>query len=681
MRPFIRLATSIALVQLSALTVQASEVIPSPADGSPAATLESFVPAHPAPGDLEHLQGIFKAYRDNDLTEAEVLKTKLAQPAAQALAEWFAIRSGLPVGLDRIMAFRRDNPDWPVTSQIRRRSEDALLAERRSPSEVRAFFAQQPPVTAAGRIALAFALKTDGAEQEASELIRHVWREDTFGPDVERRILDRFPGLLAQPDHRFRMERLLLKENWGGAQRAAGYAGKDYGLLVKARMAVFQGKKKAEKAFAAVPAPLRGDPSFLFSRALLQRRSNNLVEAADIIMQAPRDPELRVDGDEWWAEQRLIARSLLDKGNARKAYEVASHHAAESAAQQIEAEFHAGWIALRFLSDPATASRHFGTVAKTASTPISVARVAYWQGRAAEAAGQTQDARLFFERAAQNPTTYYGQLAQERLGRAIVLRNIDPLSADERQAFDRLIPVQAVQWLQRIGEPDLAVSLCSDLAQSLGDPRQLDALAGLAASQQNPRAVLAIGKIALQRGFPLDQHAYPLAAIPDFEPVGDEVEPAMVYAIARQESAFNPRAVSSAGARGLMQLMPATAKRTAQRFGVGFDLNRLTEDPSYNAKIGSAHLGELMEDWKGSHILAFASYNAGGGNVIKWVKSYGDPRKPDVDEVDWIERIPFYETRNYVQRVLENLRVYRQRLKEKVLPVPAPATAAATSTQ
>jgi soluble lytic murein transglycosylase len=259
------------------------------------------------------------------------------------------------------------------------------------------------------------------------------------------------------------------------------------------------------------------------------------------------------------------------------------------------------------------------------------------------------------------------------------LIKVDPLTEDERRAFDALIPVQVVKLLQQIDEPDLSLGLYSDLAQTLNDPGKLDALAGLATSQQNPRAVLSVGKIALQRGFPLDLHAYPLAAIPEFQPVGDEVEPAMVYAIARQESAFNPRAISSAGARGLMQLMPETAKRTAKRFGVGFDLKRLIEDPSYNAKIGSAHLGELMEDWKGSYILAFASYNAGGGNVIKWVRSYGDPRKPDVDEVDWVERIPFYETRNYVQRVLENLRVYRARLNEKPAPA-APATADATGT-
>ncbi len=676
----IRLVTSVALVHLSALTARANETPLIKVEQGQPSTLESFVPPSPVPGDLDHLPGIFKAYRDNDLTEAEILKAKLSQPAAQALVEWYAMRSGLPVGFDRLMAFQRNYPSWPVTSQARRRSEDALLAERKPSSVVREFFATQPPATAGGRIALAFALKSDGLEQQANEQIKHVWREDTFGPDLERRILDRFPGVLTQADHRFRMERLLLKENWGGAQRAAGHAGKDHGLLVKARMAVFQGKKKAEKAFSAVPTSLRGDPSYLFSRALLLRRSNKLAEAASIIMQAPRDPELRVDGDEWWAEQRLITRALLDKGDVKIAYDVASHHAAESPVQQIEAEFHAGWIALRFLSDPATAARHFATVARTASTPISISRIAYWQARAAEAAGAAQDAKLFYERAADQPTTYYGQLAQSKLGRTIALRKVEPLSGEERKAFDALVPVQAVKLLQQIGENDLALGLYTDLAQTLTDPGQLDALAALATSHQHPRAVLAIGKVALQRGFPLDQHAYPLAAIPDFEPVGDEVETAMVYAIARQESAFNPRAISSAGARGLMQLMPATAKRTAQRFGVGFDLKRLIEDPSYNAKIGSAHLGELMEDWKGSYILAFASYNAGGGNVIKWVRSYGDPRDPEVDEVDWVERIPFYETRNYVQRVMENLRVYRQRLNEKPVPT-APATADATSTE
>jgi soluble lytic murein transglycosylase len=675
MRLFIPLLASVAAIQLSALTHVYAEDAPS--RPSEATTLENFSPPSRAMGDLEQLPLIFKAYRDNDPAEAAVLKSKLSDPAAQAVAEWFAIRSGIPIGFERIMAFRKDYPDWPTTAQLRRRMEETFLAERRSTAEIRAFFDKRSPVTAPGRVMLGFALKNDGLDKEAAELLRYAWREDTFGSDLESRILDRLPGLLTQADHRYRMERSLLKENWGAALRAADYAGKDYVALAKARMSVFQGKKKAAKAFAAVPAALKSDPSFLFSRALLQHRSNNLVEAANIIMQAPRDHELRVDGDEWWAEQRSIARSLLDKGDAQTAYNVASHHTAESPAQQVEAEFHAGWIALRFLNDPATASKHFATAAKIASTPISLARMAYWQARAAEAAGASGDAKLFYARAADHPTTYYGQLAREKLGESVSLRSVEPLKDEERRAFEAHIPVRAVSLLHQVGETELAIGLYGDLAQTLNDPGQLDALASLATSQQNPRAVLAVGKIALQRGFPLDQHAYPLAAIPDFEPVGDEVEPAMVYAIARQESAFNPKAISSAGARGLMQLMPATAKRTAEHFGLSFDLKRLVEDPSYNARIGTAHLGELMGDWKGSYILAFASYNAGGGNVKKWIGAYGDPRTPQVDMIDWVERIPFYETRNYVQRVMENLQVYRARLKEQATP-PEAATADAT---
>jgi soluble lytic murein transglycosylase len=635
------------------------------------ADLEAFgllatAPIAQPPGDMDYLPQIIAAYRGGDFVEADILSSKLSQPGALALAEWIAFRTGVPADFDRIQTFRKDYPDWPDAASLRRRAEAALLKGRKPASTVRAYFAKQPPATGAGRIALAFALKSDGADAQAADLIRHVWREESFGPDLEKRILDQFPGVLAQSDHRFRMERLLFKESWGGALRAAGYAGQDYEGLVKARMGVFQGGKKAEKAFGAVPAALRSDSSYIFSRALFLRRKGKLVEAAQVMNQAPRDPDLLADGDEWWSERRLISRTLLDKKDFKAAYDVASHHGAESPAQRIEAEFHSGWIALRFLDDHAAAAKHFAEAANSASTPISIARAAYWQGRAAEALGIQEDAKQFYRRAAEQPITFYGQLAREKLGLPIELRQPDPITDEARQAFEALAPVQALQLLRQLGEEELAIGLSIELAQTLNDPVRLNALGSLLEAHGNPRALLAVGKIAVQRGFPLDSHAYPTVGIPDFKPVGDEVEPAMVYAIARQESAFNPRALSSAGARGLMQLMPATAKRTAQRFGVAFDVKRLTEDPAYNAKLGSAHLGELMDDWRGSHVLAFASYNAGGGNVMKWIKTYGDPRRSDVDLVDWIERIPFYETRNYVQRVLENLNVYRRRLEPKI---------------
>ena len=676
------LSTCAVFLSLTASSAALAHVTPSPGGAAKhrlegirvaASDIEVFglmasAPIAQPPGDLDFLPKIIEAYRKRDFSEADIFESKLADPAALALAEWVAIRTGAPLGFGRLRAFTEDYPDWPVTSLVRRRMEEALLRNRVGASEVRAFFAGDGPMSGAGRIALAFALLEDGKPTEAADLVRHIWREETFGPELEKRILERFPTALAVADHRFRMERFLLKESWGAATRAAGYAGKPYETLVKARMGVFRGGKAAEKAFGAVPASLRSDSSYMFSRALFLRRKGKLVEAAEVMNKAPRDPEILADGDEWWNERRLIARTLLDKGDAKAAYAVASHHGAESPAQRIEAEFHSGWIALRFLDDAKGAAKHFAEAASIASTPISVARAAYWQGRAAEALNEDADAKRYYQLAADQPITYYGQLAREKLGLPIELRSSEPLTEDGRRAFEALTPVKALKLLQQVGEEELAISLSIELAQTLGDPARLAALAELAETHGNHRAVLSIGKIAVQRGFPLDAYAYPVAGIPDFNPIADEVEPAMVYAIARQESAFNPRAKSHAGARGLMQLMPATAKRTAQRFKVGFDVDRLIEDPAYNAKLGSAHLFELMEDWRGSHILAFASYNAGGGNVMKWVKSYGDPRKPGIDTVDWIERIPFYETRNYVQRVLENLLVYRHRLEPK-LPI------------
>ena len=335
---------------------------------------------------------------------------------------------------------------------------------------------------------------------------------------------------------------MLFREAWGGAQRAAARAGDGYAGLVKARMAIYQGKKKAEGRLRGGS----GDPArrfvLLFSKALYLRRQKKYVEAATVMTEAPRDPEILAAGDEWWNERRLIARELLDIGDAKNAYLAASHHGAKTVPQRIEAEFHAGWIALRFLNDPAAAATHFADASTIAVTPISVARAAYWQGRAAEAAGLQADANTFYARAAQRPTTFYGQLAREKLNLPLELRRPDLLDEAGRKSFEARLPVQAVKLLGQIGEADLALALYGDLAQSLIDPAQLEALAAIAEEGKDPRSVLVVGKTALQRNFPLDPYAYPTIGIPTFSPVGDHVDPAMLYAIARQESAFNAKA-------------------------------------------------------------------------------------------------------------------------------------------
>lgn len=618
--------------------------------------------------DLALLRQAIDAYRKGKVSEGDRLREGFADPAARALLEWVAIRAGSGIGFERTAAFTRTNPDWPAGPLLRRRAEEALLIERRNPATVRAYFAGARPASAPGKFALALAFRSEGLDADAATLIRDLWRSDTFGRSLEAKVMDAFPGLLTRIDHRFRMERALLKEDYETAGRAAGYAGGGYATLVRARRAVEDKSAAAPAALNAVPPSLRGDASYILSRAQHLRRRDKFPEAAALLIAAPSNPDILVDGDEWWVERRIVARKLVDAGDAKGGYAVAAAHNARTVEKRIEAEFHAGWIALRFLNEPEVAARHFASAAAIAETPISLARAAYWQGRAAEAQGQAEAAKTFFERASLQPIAYYGQLARAKLGRSsLSLRTIPMLDAAAQAAFEDRLYVRGLRMLEAASLKDLALPLYIDAATRLSDPAEIDALGRIAIDVRNARALVAIGKIAVQRGLPLDAHAYPTIGIPAYEASAAVplVEKAMVFAIARQESQFDPLAQSSVGARGLMQMMPATAQRTARKVSAAFDQDRLTSDPAYNARLGQAHLGELMDDWRGSYILAFASYNAGGGNVKKWIDAYGDPRKPGVDPVDWVERIPFTETRNYVQRVMENLQVYRNRLDGK----------------
>ncbi len=618
--------------------------------------------------DLTLLRGAIDLYRKGKVADGDRMSEGFSDPAVRALLQWVAIRAGAGIGFERTVAFTRANPDWPGGPLLRRRAEETLLSERKAPATVRAFFATAKPSSAPGKFALALALRADGLEADAADLVRDLWRSEGFGRNLEAKVQDAFPAVLTRQDHRYRMERALLKEDWEMAGRAAGYAGGGYASLVRARRAVEDKSSGAASALAAVPPSLRTDTSYLFSKAQFFRRADKPVEAAAVLANAPTNPDVLVDGDEWWVERRIVARKLLDAGDAKTAYAVVSGHGSRSPEKKIEAEFHAGWIALRFLNDPDRASGHFAQVAALAESPNSLARGAYWQGRAAEAAGRADEARRFFEKAAAQPVAYYGQVARAKLGQtSLPLRAAPALEGAERQGFEDRLSVRALRLLEQAGLTDLALPLFIDSARALNDPRELQALGDVATETKDARALVAVGKLALHRGLPLDAHAFPTIGIPAYETFTavPQVERAMVYAIARQESQFDPRARSGVGARGLMQMMPATAMRTAKRVSTAFDPDRLTSDPAFCAKLGQAHLGELMEDWRGSYILAFASYNAGGGNVKKWIDAYGDPRKGDVDVIDWVERIPFTETRNYVQRVMENLQVYRSRLDNR----------------
>ncbi|MBV9288452.1 MAG: lytic transglycosylase domain-containing protein, partial [Hyphomicrobiales bacterium] len=329
----------------------------------------------------------------------------------------------------------------------------------------------------------------------------------------------------------------------------------------------------------------------------------------------------------------------------------------EDPAAQVDADFHAGWIALRFLNDAPAAAKRFALAAEAAQTPLSIARAAYWRGRAAEAMGDSEEAKLHYQSAATEPIAYYGQLAAERIGyKRLPLR--EPVAVAAGPARDEA--VRAAEALYADGLDQLASTLAFAAAREWRDEAQMAAMAAVVKRHGDAATQLEFGKIATVRGYAFDEMAFPETGVPAFLPLQHSADLPSVYAVARQESEFIWRASSGVGAKGLMQIMPATAASFAKRLGLNYDPMRLTADPSFNTQLGAAFLGQVMDDEGGSRELAFAAYNAGGGRVAQWIAAYGDPRTGAADLVDWIERIPFDETRDYVQRVVENLNVYKQ---------------------
>ena len=611
--------------------------------------------------DLSGLREALPFYKAGDLTDGDAQAAVATDPLVRTTLEWVALRDAHEVGMRRLQAFLAARPAWPGRDFIVRRIEENLYTNHADLKLIETVFAESPPETLPGKLALARADLSEGKTEQAQDLIRTLWRDSDLAGGLESQVKAEFGSYLTKADHKARADRLLYEEENEAGLRAAFYAGPGVVKLARLRADVNNGAV-SDKLFASVPAAMRSDPGYLFAKIQKLRRSDKdekVKEAAALMLSAPRDPVVLVDGDAWWAERRTIARKLLDLNEPLLAYRICADDSAQSNEAKIDAEFHAGWIALRFLNDPALAAPHFNAAAQIAQTPISIARIAYWQGRTADVAGRQDGgslARAYYERAAEQVATYYGQLARQHLGlQTITLRSLAPAATGSA----RDASVRSVELLYALGENDLALGLAIDAAQHLTSEPQIAALARVVAAQRDAHASLVIGKILALRQMPVDRLAFPTYGVPQFEPLENSVPAPVVYAIARQESAFDSHAVSSAGAIGLMQMIESTAKRTAELTGVNFDVGKLANDAAFNARLGAAHLGELFAEQGNSPILAFAAYNAGGRRVKEWIEAYGDPRTPSVDPIDWVERIPFQETRNYVQRVMENWAMYQ----------------------
>jgi soluble lytic murein transglycosylase len=634
--------------------------LPPPPARKPPARAAVAATSSTSQADTDALENVIELVRKHNPADATQAEAAISDPVARKLAEWIILRSNdNGASVERYQAFIAANPSWPSQTFLRRRLEAALWDDHRDDATVWAWFENESPLSAKGKLSLARAMIARGDRTNAERLIRDAWRNDSMSEDTENTALDMFGALLTPGDHKARMDLLLYGSEQEAALRAAKRLGAGQVALAKARIATYKKAPNTRALLDAVPRELQGDPGYIFSKIQLLRREEKFAEAAQLMLSAPRDPGRLYNLDEWWVERRLLSRKMLDVGEHRTAYLIARDAALPARdIYKTEQEFTAGWIALRFLTDPATAAQHFARIGVGSVNPTALARGGYWQGRAAEAAGRSQEARAAYTAAAAQSTSYYGQLARAKLGLPQIELNGAPAAGG--RGIERLEIVRAVQLLYALDEREIAVPIFADVGEN-GDTDALVGLGELASRNGDARGMLLLGKAALNRGLPFDFYAYPVTGIPPFKSIGPEVERSIVFAIARQESAFNPNDVSPANAYGLMQVTPDAGKYVCKKYGASFDLGRLKTDPVYNAALGAAELGGLIDDYRGSYIMTFAAYNAGRGSVKKWIERYGDPRDPKVDAVDWVELIPFAETRNYVQRIMENLQVYRAR--------------------
>ncbi len=643
-----------ALICFLALVIALIAVSPSArADGRAASSLLSK-------SDHEIYIEAFAAAQDGNWKAAHEIAARARNPLGAKILRWWDF--GLlesPTTFEDVRRFAEANPDWPLPHRIESAVE-AMMRRHVSDEAVLAYFRWRDPMSRHGRLRYAKALLAEGKTEQAAKFVRIAWVHDRFSTSELKATHRRFGSLLRPEDHVARLDRLVWESRAKEAKRMFPYVDAGYQRLAEARLRLRAMGGGVDGAIAQVPRELRDDPGLLYERTRWRRRKGRDESAREILGSPPEElgrPKF------WWRERSIQIRRTLADGNISEAYTLAANHGQIASLTFSEAEWLAGWIALRFLDEPHDAYRHFARVHSVVHMPISRARAAYWSARAAEAAGDREGAILWYGAGATYPGTFYGQLSAARLGApdAPLMRQAEPPRPASKPKLLNHELVAATRLLAALEVEDLVKAFVlhlSDLAKSESDHA---IVAELALSLDRPNYAIHAAKRGTRDGYVSNKRLFPLVDVPFARP-DEELEHALVLAITRQESLFDTAARSRAGARGLMQLMPATAKLVARKLEVKYQRRELTADPAYNVSLGSAYLYEMIETYDGSYLLAIAAYNAGPGNVQRWLRANGDPRRdPSVDIVDWIEMIPIAETRNYVQRVLEGLQVYRWR--------------------
>jgi len=628
----------------------------APASAKAADGAEETPPALLSVADFGTYTRAFAEAKKKRWKKARVLAALAHNPLPAEVIQWlYYTQPGAKASFDEIATFLRHHPDWPRQRLLQQRAEESM-PENLPDEAVFAWFADYPPVTTRGRVLLGEANLRSGDRNAGKVYLKETWLRYNFARHEERRFLARHKKLFDKADHAARTDRLLWQGRHNEAKRMLYRIDPDQRNLAIARISLMKRSWAVDKDIARVPEHLKAHPGLQYERLRWRRRKGKTESAQEILEHAPVDlgrPE------HWWRERVFIVRRLFREGYYSEAYRIASKHGQTEGEGYAEAEWLAGWIALRFLKDHRAAFGHFTNLYRGVRYPISRARGAYWAARAAEAMGARSTQSRWYRIAAQYLTTYYGQLAAERInGSGMVVLPPSPQPSPETIETLEAHPLaRVVRLLHEIGEKKPLRAFVLKLADLASTPEGYAWLSDLTLSLGRPDLAVAVTKRAHRQNIFLYERGYPTLALPEGGP-----EPALILAVTRQESALDKGAISSAGARGLMQLLPRTARSVARSIRVRYSRKKLLTDPQYNLQLGSAYLGKLIEDFDGSYILALAAYNAGPARARRWIRELGHPNESGADVIDWVESIPIHETRNYVQRILENLQVYRARM-------------------
>lgn len=641
-------------------------------DAAPSRAPAVYAPPIVSDADRGALQLALDMAKRGEATAAQGEIGQIVDPTARKLALWAIIDSeGEELPFYQLDQSRQNLAEFPRASRREAAAEKTIGAAGLPPAQVIAWFAANAPTTSApttaeGAMALATAEEASGRVQDAQALIRDWWRNKVFDADVQRDMMTRFASVLTTDDTIKRVDTLLYGVQGTATRDLMAYLPADQLALAQARIALREGSRDALQQLAALPPTLANDPGLAIeaARYYLDRDQDDAALAE--VAKFPATMPCNEVADRLWTERRELINAALKIADYRDAYDIAAHHGMTSGVDYSEAEFYAGWIALSKLHDANLADQHFANIQGASQTPITQARALYWRGRAAETRGDPVQAQLFYAQGGHYVTTFYGQLAAGKAGIQQISLGHDPSPTEaDRAQFEAHDVIRSARILIGLGDRDLFRTFVLAAADELPDATQEALLVDLARAYGDQDLAMRVVRLAAQHDIVLPERGYPLRAAP---PIAGAAEQAMILGVTRQESGFDPYVRSGAGARGMMQLMPRTAEILARKLGEPYR-GEMLDDPDYNMRLGGFYLGEMIDDFSGSYLMAAAAYNAGPGRPAEWVAYCGDPRTSSSDPVDFIECIPFSETRNYVMRVLEAAEVYRARLAGGTAPI------------